>query len=588
MRAYLSLHTSLYTRIKKSILHGVFMKQINFKNLYSQNFSFYFLQILNFFVCYLFFWKDIHISFFVLPFISLPSYFLFFVNKIDAIYYSVSLFSTYSAIVLFFSIKRKFFRNLLLLFFFSVELLTLFGTLKFGQLSSSMILASIGTDLNLVLSTAKLYGNFYIFLFFVAIFLVIFVILSAKNKQCSHNEKTIAKFSILLALTLPIFVIFIGWSSTFAFNNIRYSPTFIGNYYLKCVRVFWGPLISLFFIGIEVKIDSIRYKHILHKNIHNSISTFNNNLGDKNIILVIGESSNPNYFSIYNPKISTTPRIKRLQQQNIIYVFDKVHSQASQTRTAVPMIVSFYSPLEKDMLFNTKNIIELAHNAGYTTYWIDAQNGFTLWNKTFGFIAKYANYRATSDKNNNSNFKIKLGNDDSLIPAIKFYFQNKKYKNFYVIHLYGNHMPYESNVDKYDIQTLPNLDNYERSIHHTDKIVSNILQFAEKYLKEYELIFIADHGEIKNIGHGIPTTNNEMYLVPCFMKKTHYCSALESFRRQDGWLSSIMIKFIVLQMMGYSLDKKYMYDEILKSKFILDEKEDIIDFNKLGDSSIKN
>ncbi len=369
--------------------------------------------------------------------------------------------------------------------------------------------------------------------------------------------------------------------------NLQLSTSGLGYNYLKHLRVFWGQAISLPLLLIDVAIDEKKYRIIAHTHTHSTIKRLNKSSDQRsNIILVIGESANPKRLSIYNTTLKTTPNVKNLCNNHFLYAFEKVHTQASNTRLAVPMLISFFSPINKNSLFNFKNIIEMAHEAGYNSYWIGSQELSTEWDKPYGFLARYSHVLASSDIYNNTKFKIITSKDDSLIPAIDFYFSEKKSKNFYIIHLFGSHMAYDTNVDSDDIIALQNSDAYDRSIHHTDRILNTILEKANKLLVDYEFIYVSDHGEIINKGHGFSTDNNEMYLVPLIMKRSRYCGILESFRRKNDWLSSSIIKYIILQMMGYEINKDDLTQEIIMSNKIFDENENMVEFENLKDMSI--
>nr|WP_241593007.1 hypothetical protein [Rosenbergiella epipactidis] len=86
----------------------------------------------------------------------------------------------------------------------------------------------------------------------------------------------------------------------------------------------------------------------------------------------------------------------------------------------------------------------MAKEQKYKTYWFDAQMQNNMWNKSFGFISKYADVRLVPD-GNNTEFPINEGADLKLLSYVKEYFSKPAEKNFYVIHLMGNHLPYSYN-----------------------------------------------------------------------------------------------------------------------------------------------
>ncbi|HGJ5882832.1 hypothetical protein [Arsenophonus sp.] len=47
-------------------------------------------------------------------------------------------------------------------------------------------------------------------------------------------------------------------------------------------------------------------------------------------------------------------------------------------------------------------------------------------------------------------------------------------KRFIIIHLYGNDLPYD-NYDAIDKKALPKAADYDLTIHHTDRIINDIM-----------------------------------------------------------------------------------------------------------------
>lgn len=311
---------------------------------------------------------------------------------------------------------------------------------------------------------------------------------------------------------------------------------------------------------------------------HKSYPTYIKNSDSQpvdNIVYIIGESSNPGRYGAYGYHQDTTPNISRMISNNELFILKNIHSPADQTRLAVPMLTSFEKPDELSYLFKYKNLIEMAKLKGYKTYWFDSQNQNGLWDKTFGYISQYADIIESPNKNN-SGYSIKTGDDDALLPAVNHYFNDNSH-GFYVIHLMGSHLPYSQRRGLNN----PFKDNYDASIYHTDETINAIIDMANKKLKNYKLIYVSDHGEVVGHGHGYPTDNNEMYKVPMIVNDPEIVNDINQLRDSNGYFSTDLTKYVVLSMMGFTLDNECKNKFINKSNMVLDEKEDLFDFYKL-------
>ncbi|PHI96465.1 hypothetical protein BG621_04465 [Parasaccharibacter apium] len=101
------------------------------------------------------------------------------------------------------------------------------------------------------------------------------------------------------------------------------------------------------------------------------------------------------------------------------------------------------------------------------------------------------------------------------------------------------------------------------------------MDLADKHLKDYVLLYLSDHGEIVDgpvKGHSIQYGGKDQYKIPFYIKSNtdHYCQQAESMRNSRGQYSSIMTKFLILEMLGYkikedTLKSYYNHDEVLHS-----------------------
>jgi len=95
------------------------------------------------------------------------------------------------------------------------------------------------------------------------------------------------------------------------------------------------------------------------------------------------------------------------------------------------------------------------------------------------------------------------------------------------------------------------------------------------------LVYLPDHGEAVNYGHGYDTHFNEMFLIPLLANNQATCDEINTLRGPDGYVASETIKYIVLHMLGYKTDEEFLHNAAAHSFLILNGYEQITDFRKL-------
>ncbi|MDC9604180.1 sulfatase-like hydrolase/transferase [Xenorhabdus griffiniae] len=308
----------------------------------------------------------------------------------------------------------------------------------------------------------------------------------------------------------------------------------------------------------------------------NEINEFNKSIIGKRkpdinaVILIVGESSLSTHYSAYGYKLDTTPNMSHIFSSNEGCIINNAHSSAPITRNSVSMSLAFHIPESEENLFKNKSIVEIAKSNGYKTYWLGSQDLDGLHSSKYGFIAK------KSDVIKLTNFK-----DDNLSSLLNEVILDNSDSKFIVIHLHGSHMPY-NNYDNADKIALPNADNYDLTIHHTDRVIKNIYDVINKKNINYSLIYTSDHGEIVNKGHGYQK-GREQYLIPLMYKSNNHqynCQFIESFRNKDGYLSGLMNKYILSTLIGYDIDPSIL-DKERNNDRVLTADESVLPFSQI-------
>lgn len=490
-----------------------------------------------------------------------------------------SLFHTYFpviySVILLSSIRNNVVRSALLTTFLLISSLSIIVRCIYGAVSKNMILAALGVDLKVSLGLLNQIPVYYYILIFIFIVFLSYISYTMKYIKLSRVYYFCISILLVWSLSNPIVRGLQTWGAKFFINNMIYDKSFVAQNYIDRYKIFFGDVIAAILIEMDAITDSEKYKVVAHADQPNFV--FQKGVGEQNIIFIIGEASNVLRYSAYSYKRPTTPNLKHWRDDGSWCALENVHSSASQTRVAVPMYVSFADPEHGAYLFNYKNLIEMAKDNNYKTYWLDAQDGQGLWNKPFGFVERYADIHASPHINNTS-FKITEGKDDNLIKPVEFYFKNAQGQSIFFIHLFGNHLPYDMHIDAND--NGEHFDAYDKSIHHVDGIISKIKMLADKNFKNYKMIYVSDHGEVVGKGHGYPSSSDEMYLIPFLANNDDSCRYMEKFRGDDGFVSSNDVKYLILHLMGYEIsDEKVNYEKSNGYK-IKDYQENVIDFRK--------
>ena len=304
------------------------------------------------------------------------------------------------------------------------------------------------------------------------------------------------------------------------------------------------------------------------------------NLNDDLVVLIMGESSLVSRYSAYGYHKPTTPLMAEIfNQKNGGCIINNSHSSASFTRDSIPMTLSFNIPESNDNLFINKSIIEMAKYNNYKTYWLASyrQGIKGSSNAKFGFIARKSDVIDFTDKIHDINLSELLE---------QYLKKDNAPKKFIFIHLRGSHQPYSDGYDEIDKQALPDAEIYDLTIHHTDRTVKAIYDVVNKYSRNYSIIYTSDHGEIVNVGHGM-SSGIDQFLIPFMFISTNNrfdCQFIESFRSSNGYLSGLMNKYILSNLLGYQIDQSILDKEKNNDRILLPGNQNVLflDFLKLN------
>jgi len=235
-------------------------------------------------------------------------------------------------------------------------------------------------------------------------------------------------------------------------------------------------------------------------------------------VLVIGESSRPDHWSLYGYPRDTTPRLA--SERNLI-VFDDAVTQAALTSMSVPLILTRGSiDCSKEFLAE-RSIVSAYREVGFITSWLSTQQR-DHWT---GAVNRYSGEAER-------HFFHERRYDGVLVRTLAGVLESypDDAKHFAVIHTQGSHFVFS---DRYppDRAVFPAsgglshrerlVNTYDNSILYTDFVLAELIQTLAALKSPAALFYVSDHGEnLKDderalFGHYL---NNEYDLpIPMFL-----------------------------------------------------------------------
>jgi glucan phosphoethanolaminetransferase (alkaline phosphatase superfamily) len=286
------------------------------------------------------------------------------------------------------------------------------------------------------------------------------------------------------------------------------------------------------------------------------------------IFFIIGESASRHHYSLYGYEEKTSPFFDSLAQAvpPALHYYN-AYSPASITRDALRIILTFSTPTDIKPFFENYNIIDMANKAGYETIWISNQDKLGESDSYIGFVAG-GSTRSFYEK-------TIIRDDFNLLNYLKkAYIAGKK--QFFVIHLNGSHVPYGERYDAVDEEALPGnktkTKEYDRSIHHTDRLMRSIYQIMEKGNSSV-LYYFSDHAElVEGGGHGIFVMDHNLFDTP-LVTINNSVVAVDSIVKKYADPETSLINnsnsiFILSEIMGYDVSDEDVKKAVADGKYI--------------------
>ena len=350
----------------------------------------------------------------------------------------------------------------------------------YGYPNVAVISAVSETDFDEV--TEFLY-QFPIYLYFIPIALIIaFIYIFYKVKFPIVNNKYIIILSLILCCYKPIKVFFKDPTtslSTILIDNFKYPPFEFGIDLYSSYKLYTTEK--------QEQLEQIKKT--------NTIPIVSVNPQHKTYVVIIGESVRKDYMSAYGFKYNNTP----FTNNNASLIWDGLIAPASNTQSSIPHLISQSSYLdnrEVNAQLNN-NIIAIANDAGFETYWLSNQGQLGKMEITVPRITAYSK-NIFYTKKGEYNGKSSRGKYDTLLlPELDSLLAQQHDKpKLIVMHLIGSH-PHFCKRLQFDVQfdlNNKNVSCYVSSIKETDDLLKSTVEILKKHNEDYSVVYFADHG----------------------------------------------------------------------------------------------
>lgn len=294
----------------------------------------------------------------------------------------------------------------------------------------------------------------------------------------------------------------------FAYKDAKNKKAF-SPYILASRFATYTPFFNLNYFALAAK------EHQRLLSIANTVPYFQLSVRDTGIdtyVLIVGESVRVDNMSLYGYTRSTTPQVEAQRKQ--IKLFNQAISGAPYTALSVPLSLTADSVLNHDIHNYPDNIINMANQAGFQTFWLSSQSAFRQNGTAVTSIAMRAMETV-----------YVRGFDELLLPHLSQALQqNTQQKKLIVLHLNGSHEPACSAYPQSSAVFQPQDDQdacYDNSIHYTDSLLGQVFELLKD--RRASVMYFADHGlerdpTKKNVYfHGGREASQQAYHVPMFI-----------------------------------------------------------------------
>lgn len=226
------------------------------------------------------------------------------------------------------------------------------------------------------------------------------------------------------------------------------------------------------------------------------------------VVMVIGESSRYDRWSLNGYKRDTNPRLKK--EENLVSL-SNVITAVSATRLSIPVLVS-RKPATQSLRagFSEKSFLSAFREAGFKTFWLSNQMSFGQFDTPVSVFAKEAD---VTQFLNLGGFATNSSYDEILLEPLKAAISDSAKKKLIVLHTLGNHWNYSHRHPKEYDKWQPSLfgvaspaysdsaikvqlnNSYDNSVLYTDWFLAQVISALKTSPQVAALMYVSDHGQ---------------------------------------------------------------------------------------------
>ncbi len=248
-------------------------------------------------------------------------------------------------------------------------------------------------------------------------------------------------------------------------------------------------------------------------------------------VLVIGESSSRNYWSLYGYSRKTTPAMDAIRDE--LLVFQNLQTVGTGTGRDIQYITTqeLYEHNKRKGEFETKcTLLDIFKAAGWRTTLISTPSRWGRWETVEGILFHQADQKIyLSEALKQDEF---FSDHDQLPFLRQELLEHPKTPAFFVLHLTGSHMPPESRIpsdfapfgDEVDDETRglepaarAKRDNYDNSLVWTDQFLGMLIRIVKSTKRPAFVCIIADHGESPRESSWRLMTSKDTFQIPLLL-----------------------------------------------------------------------
>ncbi|MCR5446858.1 MAG: phosphoethanolamine transferase, partial [Schwartzia sp.] len=317
------------------------------------------------------------------------------------------------------------------------------------------------------------------------------------------------------------------------------------------------------YTAMGTAIDNMKAYHRLSEKMTSTVSLTRNESKIKNVIFILGESTNRNHMQLYGYYLPNSPHLMKLQEKGEIAVFKDIVSPHSTTIAVLSELFTFCDHESGKPWYEYNTLIDVMHAAGYKTFWLSNQESSGAWGNVAQIYANHSDYhKFTRIRDSLEDTGILDGELFPLIDESKAL--RSEDKNFFVVHLMGGHglyynrYPYEFNkFTGKDIKLNVSerfkevVAQYDNALYYNDYVVDEIInRFRDD---EAIVIYVPDHAEAvydegSVAGHIEENPNRHMIEIPMIV----WASNKFKEKYPDKW-----------EQVQDAVDRPYMTDDMI-------------------------